>query len=181
MNTFDIDRLSTRVIHRTDLNSPPTAPEYLEAETPKPSDNTALALEMVSETAAAIRYLEEQSAEAVARARDLAGAVHKKLESTEARAERAETAQREADAEAQELTAALARTRADLDIARQQIADKGERLAATEEHLRLTEVEVRDAEQRAKEANAAIEQILGAIRTQLPGREDMTVPIYAPV
>ena len=72
MNTLDIDRLNTEVIPRDDdFNSQLTVRERFQRESVEPSDNAAVALEMVSEAAAAIRHLEEQSAEAVARARDL--------------------------------------------------------------------------------------------------------------
>jgi chromosome segregation ATPase len=166
MNSLDIDRLDAKVLPRDDFDSHATAPEY-RRESVQPGDNVAVALEMVSEAAAAIRYLEEQSADAVARARGLANSAFKELESTEARAERAEAAQRESEAEVQELSAALAETRADLDFARRELADEHKRLAATEERLRLTEAKARDAEQRATKANAAIQQIVEAIRTQL--------------
>ncbi|HXY57434.1 MAG TPA: ABC transporter permease [Methylocystis sp.] len=174
MNSLDVDLLATEVIPRGDFDSRPKAPEYPHRESIQPTDTATIALEMVSEAAAAVRRLEEQSAEAVARARDLASSIVNKLESAEARAERAETAQRESEAEVQELSSALAEARADLDIARRELAEKDELLAATEERVRLTEAGARDAQQRAMEANAAIEQIVEAIRTQLPAREDLT-------
>ena len=68
-------------------------------------------------------------------------------------------------------------TRADLDIARRQLADKDERLAAVEERVRLTEAEATEAQQRAMEANAAIEKIVWAIRSQLPSREDLSARV----
>ena len=75
------------------------------------------------------------------------------------------------------MSAALARTQADLDIARRQLADKDERLAAVEERVRLTEAEATEAQQRVMEANAAIEEIVGAIRSQLPSREDLSARV----
>ena len=63
-----------------------------EPEPAPQSDNASVALEIVSEAAEAIRQLEEQSAEAVTRAREVAASIVKKLETTEARAQRAETA-----------------------------------------------------------------------------------------
>lgn len=177
MDSLDVDRLTTEVIPRDDFDSEPLAPGFRQWDSVQPSGNAAVALEMVSEAAAAIRQLEEQSAEAVSRARDLANSIVKKLESTEARAKRAETAQRESEAEVQELSAALARTRADLDTARRELTEKDERLAAAEGRIRSTEAEASDAEHRAMEANAAIEQIVAAIRTQLPGREDLAALI----
>jgi len=76
-------------------------------------------------------------------------------------AERAEAAQRETEAAVQELSAALARFRSDLDITRRELAKKS----------------ARAAQQRATEANAKIEHIVEAIRTQLPSREDLSAPV----
>jgi chromosome segregation ATPase len=177
MNSLDIDLLDGEVIHRKDLDAEPTAPGCRQLEPTQPSDSATVALEMVSEAAEAIRCLEEQSAEAVRRARELASSIIKQLESTEARAEHAEVAQQQSEVEVRELSAALARTQADLDIARRQLADKDERLAAVEERVRLTEAEATEAQQRAMEANAAIEKIVGAIRSQLPSREDLSARV----
>ena len=168
MNSLDIDLLEGEVIHRNDFDAEPTALDCSQGELAQPSDSATVALEMVSEAAAAIRCLEEQSAEAVRRARELASSIVKQLESTEARAERAEVAQQQSEVEVQELSAALARTEADLDIARRQLADKDERFATVEERVRLTKTEATEAQQRAMEASAAIEKIVGAIRSQLP-------------
>jgi multidrug efflux pump subunit AcrA (membrane-fusion protein) len=118
MNSLDIDLLDGEVIHRKDLDAEPTAPGCRQLEPTQPSDSATVALEMVSEAAEAIRCLEEQSAEAVRRARELASSIIKQLESTEARAEHAEVAQQQSEVEVRELSAALARTQADLDIAR---------------------------------------------------------------
>ena len=134
------------------------------------NDSAAVALEMVSAAAAAIRELEEQSVQAVAHAHDAAGSFAKELESTEARAERAETAQRETEAQIKELSAAFARTRSDLEVARRQLAAKSEGLSQTEDRLHLFEAEARAAQQRAIEANAKIEHLVEAIRTQLTNR-----------
>jgi chromosome segregation ATPase len=177
MNSLDIDLLDGEVVHRNDLDAEPTALDCRQWEPAQPSDGATVALEMVSEAAAAIRCLEQQSAEAVGRARELASSIVKQLESTEARAERAEVAHQQSEVEVQELSAALARTQADLDIARRQLAEKDERLAAVEERVRLTEAEATEAQQRAMEANAAIEKIVGAIRSQLPGREDLSARV----
>jgi chromosome segregation ATPase len=177
MNSLDIDLLDGEVIHRSDLDAEPTALDCRQLEPAQPSDSATVALEMVSEAAAAIRCLEEQSAEAVRRAKELASSIIKQLESMEARAEHAEVAQQQSEVEVRELSSALARTQADLDIARRQLAEKDERLAAVEERVRLTEAEATEAQQRAMEANAAIEKIVGAIRSQLPSREDLSARV----
>ena len=110
MNSLDIDLLDGEVIHRNDFDAEPTALDCRQGKPAQPSDSATVALEMVSEAAAAIRCLEEQSAEAVRRAKELAGSIIKQLESTEARAEHAEVAQQQSEVEARELSAALART-----------------------------------------------------------------------
>ena len=177
MNVIDMSRLAGGVVPRDNLDSQPTDAEGHEREAGASNDKAAVALDMVSEAAAAIRELEEESAHAVARARDLAASIAEQLEAMEARAERAEAAQREAEAEVKELSAALARTRSDLDISRRQLAKKSEELSQTEDRLQSAEADARVGHQRATEANAKIEQIVGAIRTQLPRREDLSPPI----
>jgi chromosome segregation ATPase len=177
MNLLDVDQLSGEVLLREDFGSQATDSENRQRESLQSNDNAAVALEIVSEAAAAIRELEERCAQAVARAQDLANSIGKELESMEARAERAEAAQRETEAAVQELSAALARFRSDLDITRRELAKKSEELSQTEDRLRLAEVEARAAQQRATEANAKIEHIVEAIRTQLPSREDLSAPV----
>ena len=108
-----------------------------------------------------------------ARAQDLANSILKQLESEEARAERAETAQRLSEAEVKELSAAFARTRSDLEITRRQLANKSEQLSQTEDRLRLSDAEARAAQQRTMEANAKSEQVVEAIRTQLRSRKNL--------
>jgi len=76
------------------------------------SDDATAALELASETAAAIRELEKQSAQAVARAHAVANALKEKLERAETRTERAEAALRQAEAEVEDLTAAIGRAEA---------------------------------------------------------------------
>ena len=177
MNLLDVNKLAGKVVPRDDSGFQATGPENRQREAVQSNDNAAVALEMVSEAAAAIRDLEEQSALAVVRARDLANSIGEELEAAEARADRAETAQREAEAAVQELSAALARTRSDFEITRRQLAKKSEELSKTEDRLRLGEAEARVAQQRAIEANAKIEQIVEAIQTQLPSREDLSAPV----
>ena len=177
MNLLDVDQLAGEVVLRDDFSFQATDFENRQRDSLQSNDNAAVALEMISEAAAAIRELEEQSAQAVARVQDFANSVGKQLESTDARAERAEAAQREAEAAVQELSAALARFRSDLDTTRRQLAKKSEELSQTEDRLRLAEAEAKVAQQRATEANAKIEHIVEAIRTQLPSREDLSAPV----
>ncbi|MFY9658484.1 MAG: ABC transporter permease [Methylocystis sp.] len=170
MNSIDVNQLGRKIVPRDDHSGPAAGEDH----EPESGDKAAVALEMVTEAAAAIRELEEQSAQAVARAQDLANSIVNQLEAAEARAERAETAQRDAETAVQELSAALARTRSDLEITRRQLAKKSEELTQSEERLRLAEADGRFAHQRADEANAKIEQIVEAIRTQLPSRDDLS-------
>ena len=170
MNLLDVNQLAGEVVPRNDFGSQARGPENRQRESVQSNDNAAVALAMVSEAAAAIRELEEQYAQAVARAQDLVNSIAKQLESEEARAERAEEAHRVSEAEVKELSAAFARTRSDLEITRRQLAKKSEELSQTEDRLRLTEADARVGHQRATEANAKIEQIFEAIRTQLPRR-----------
>ena len=176
MNLLDVNQLAGEVVSRDDLGFQ-AGDEYRQRESVQSDDSAAVALAMVSEAAAAIRELEEQSAQAVARAQDLVNSIAKQLESEEARAERAEEAQRLSEAEVKELSAALARARSELEIARRQLADKSQELSQSEDRLGLAEAEARVAEQRAIEANAKIEHIVEAIRTQLPSREDLSQPV----
>ena len=124
-------------------------------------DSATAALDLVSETAAAIRELEKQSAQAVARAHDVANAVKEKLERAEARAERAEAALRQAEAEVAKLTAANVQTRKELEVLQSCLAAKEAELAASEQRAK-------SVERRADDADAAIQKIVDAIRTQLP-------------
>ncbi|MGA9600304.1 MAG: ABC transporter permease [Methylocystis sp.] len=176
MNSIDVTQLARKIVPRDDIGAEAANDQGRERDSGPSNDKAAVALEMVSEAAAAIRELEEQSAQAVARAQDIANSIVNQLESAEARAERAEAAQRDAETAVQELSAALARTRSDLEITRRQLAKKSEELSHTEDRLRLAEAEGRVAQQRAVEANAKIEQIVEAIRTQLPSRDDLSSP-----
>jgi chromosome segregation ATPase len=170
MNLLDVDQLAGEVLSRDHLGLQAGDFEYRQLESDPSDDNAAVALTMVADAAAAVRELEERSAQAIAHAQDLANSIGKQLESTKARAERAETAQRETEAAVQELSAALARFRSDLEITRRQLTKKSEELSRTEDRLRLAEAEAGVAQQRAIEANAKIEHIVEAIRTQLPSR-----------
>ena len=80
MNLLDVNKLAGKVVPRDDFGFQATGPENRKREAVQSNDNAAVALEMVSEAAAAIRELEEQSAHAVASARDLAASLAKELE-----------------------------------------------------------------------------------------------------
>jgi len=177
MDSLDVDQLAGEFVSRDDLDSQAEDRAYRQQKSVHSDDKAAIALAMVSESAATFKLLKEQSARAVARAQDLVSSIAKQLEGEEARAERAETAQRLSEAEVRELAAVLARTRSDLEITRQQLAEKSEELSRIEGRFRLAEAEARVAQQRAVEANAKIDHIVEAIRTQLPSREDLPAPV----
>ena len=172
MNLPDVNSVAEEGFAKDDLDMPPEAPEF-EGESPQSGNNAAAALGVVSELAAAIRELEEQSAQAIARALDRANSTAKQLESEKARAACAETA-------AKELSAALARTRSELEITRQQLANESEQLSLTKDRLRLAEEEVRAAQRQRTEANVKSEQIVEGIRAQLRRRENLLAANQTP-
>ena len=67
MNLPDVNSVAEEVFAKDDFDTPEEAAEF-EGESPQSGNNAAAALEVVSELAAAIRELEEQSARAIARA-----------------------------------------------------------------------------------------------------------------
>lgn len=141
-----------KIISWRDLNRPVLTPA---ARPSVPdSDVVTAALDLVSETAAAIRELEKQSAQAVARAHDVANAVQEELERAETRAERAEEGLRLAEATVDELTTVAIQAREEIEALQSQLAS--------------TEAELAVAGRRAEDAEAAIEKIVHAIRSQLP-------------
>lgn len=172
MDLLELDHYEAEVIPRGDTSLGEKADHARRMLAPRVEvvpDKTAIALEMVSEAAAAIRSLEEQSAQAVTRAHDLASAIVQKLELTEARAGQAEALLDQARAEVSELTETVAETRGHLDATRSQLNATEVQLTQMEERALRAERRAAEAEQRAIEANASIERIVDAIRTQLPG------------
>jgi uncharacterized coiled-coil protein SlyX len=139
------------------------ATEYLQQEQAPAGDNAAAALELVSEAAAAIRLLEEESAQAISRAHDLACSIQTKLQLSEARAEHAE-------ATVEELSEAVAQAREELQRLRNQLSAKEAELSAMEERALHAEKRASEAELQASNANFSVERILESIRSQLPDR-----------
>jgi chromosome segregation ATPase len=123
-------------------------------QAPQQSDNAATPLNLVAEAAAAIRGLEEQAGEAIIRARHIADALMRKLESADARVEDTEKKLRDAEDEIYHLNAAAVETDNVLSLLRQELDAKETELAA--------------AERRAASAEAAILGVIDAIRTHLP-------------
>ncbi|GEM_PF-1619040 len=162
MDSLDLDQVMDEIIPRGDnrpLAAP--APNFPVRQRLRATDDATAALDLVSQAAAAIKELEKQSAQAVARAHSAANAVREKLERAEDRGDRAEAALRKSESEAAELSAALIQTRKDLDGAQSQLAARQADLAAMEQRAVA-------AEKRASEADASVQRIVDAIRTQLP-------------
>jgi uncharacterized coiled-coil protein SlyX len=164
MDLLETERSRIDVIH----NDYPQGvlSEYLERGAVLPGDNTAAALEAVSEAAAAIRLLEEESAQAISRAHDLACSLQTKLQLSEVRAESAE-------ATVAELSEAVAQARDELQRLRDQLSDREAQFAVMEERAQRAEKRAGAAEVEASDANASIARILDSIRTQLPERQQI--------
>ncbi len=162
MDSLDLDQVMDEIIPRGD-NRPlaPPAPNFPVRQRLRATDDATAALDLVSQAAAAIKELEKQSAQAVARAHSAANAVREKLERAEDHGDRAEAALRKSESEAAELSAALIQTRKDLDGVQSQLAARQAELAAMEQRAVA-------AEKRASEADASVQRIVEAIRTQLP-------------
>ena len=120
------------------------------------SYDVAAALNLVSETAAAIKAFDEQAARALMRAHEVADAVKEELARAELRAERAETMLRLAEAQIEQMLAAAEQADKELEILRSQLAAKTAEFAASE--------------RRGDDAEAAIERIVAVIRAQLPAK-----------
>ena len=125
------------------------------------SYDVTAALNLVSETAAAIKAFDEQAAQALMRAHEVADAVKEELGRAELRAERAETMLRLAEAQIEQMLAAAAQADKELEILRSQLAAKTAEFAASE--------------RRGDDAEAAIEQIVAVIRAHLPAK--LNVPL----
>jgi chromosome segregation ATPase len=163
MDSLDLDQVVDEIIPRGDMAPKVSRPTdlILRQTLPAASDDATAALALVSEAAEAIRKLEEQSAQAVSRAHSAANSVMEKLERTVARAERAESALRQAESEISELTASSLQQHKEIEMLQGCLSDREAELTALEQRLD-------SAERRAEEANAAVQRIVNAIRTQLP-------------
>ncbi len=97
------------------------------------------ALHLVSEAATALDRTERRAAEKVSRAEHLAYAAIEKMQLAEARLERAEAAQRKAEAEGAMFAAIAAEAAIELKQARTLLAAMQAELAAVEQHARVTQ------------------------------------------
>lgn len=162
MDSLDLDQVTNEIVPRGESNRSGLAVvDFPRRHSLVSADDAHAALALVSEAAAAVRQLEEQSAQAVARAHNAANAVMEKLERSEARAERAEMALRQAEKEIAELTTAAMQAHKDIEMLQSCLSEREADFNAMEERALA-------AERRAEDANAAIQRIVTAIRTQLP-------------
>lgn len=161
MDALNLDQVLDEIVPRGREPAPPpyTPVNGLTRQPGSEGDEAAAALGLVSEAAAAIRELERESAQAVARARNVANAVKEKLERAEVRADRAETALRLAESQVEELSAAVEQTRNELETLQSQLAAR--------------EAEVAVSLRRADDAEAALQRVVEAIRAQLPIKLNM--------
>ena len=147
MNASDLDQAMDETIRGNEGSAHQSACENHEV---------TAALNLVSETAAAIKAFEEQATQALMRAHEVADAVKEELGRAELRAESAETMLRLAEAQVEQMSAAVEQAHEELEWLRSQLASKTTELAA--------------AERRADHAETAIERIAGVIRAQLPAK-----------
>jgi chromosome segregation ATPase len=120
--------------------------------------NTALSL--VSEAGQAMRKLEKDSREAISRATNAALAVKEKLDETIARAQTAEGALEQAEAEISELTTIV-------EQAGDEIQSLRSKIEALQQKLDETTERAVTAEKQSEEARDAIQRIVTAIRTEI--------------
>jgi len=162
MKWIDFEHETDEIVSSNDTNEQPSKfADESSSLSLGGGDGAAAALDLVSEAAAAIRELEKQSADAVARAHKTATALVEKLEFAEARAERGEAALCQAEAEIASLAALLEEGRRDLKTLQADVVAKENALAAANKRAD-------DAERRADDAAAAVQRIVEAIRAQLP-------------
>ena len=149
MSLRDLNRAPAKFIPRgEDQNATPSASRDFN------DDVEAAALSLVMEKAAAIREFERAAAQALEHARTVAVDLKGQLDQTQDRAERAEKMLRLAELQVENFAANADRMRLDLE-------DLKSRLAVREEELTAS---IR----RADAAEAAVQEIVEAIRKQLP-------------
>jgi len=147
MNAPDLDQATAEAVRRSEGSAHQPAGA---------SVDIAAALSLVSESAAAIKAFEAQSAQALVRAHQVADAVREELGRAELRAERAETMLRLAEDQIEQMLAAAEQAEKDIEILQAQLAARTDELATSE--------------RRAYDAETAIDQILDVIRAQLPAK-----------
>jgi predicted transcriptional regulator len=115
MSLRDLNGVPAKVIPRGEGST--TLSEARDA-----NDDVEAALQLVMEKAAAIREFERETTQALAHARDIAVDLKEQLDHTGARAERAETMWRLAEAQVEEFAATVEQMRNDLEDLQSRLA-----------------------------------------------------------
>lgn len=143
MNSPDFDQATDETMRENNVST------YRPANA---SDEVVAALNLVSETAAAIKAFEDQARHALVRAQEVADAVREDLGRVELRAERAETMLRVAEAQVEQMSAAIEHAHQEIEALQSQLDSKAAELAASE--------------RRADDAEDTIERIMNVIRAR---------------
>jgi chromosome segregation ATPase len=143
MNALDFDRVADETIRKNNASMHQPSRE---------SDKVVAALNLVSETATAIKAFEEQAAHALMRAQEVANAVREDLDRAELRAERAETMLRLTEDQVEQMSTAIQHAHQEIEALQSQLDSKIAELAASE--------------RRADDAEDAIERIMDVIRAR---------------
>ncbi|MGE3266479.1 hypothetical protein [Methylocystis sp.] len=143
MNALDFHRVADETIHKYNASMHQPSRE---------SDKVAAALNLVSETATAIKAFEEQAAQALMRAQEVADAVREDLDRAELRAERTETMLRLTEDQVEQMSTAIQDAHQEIEALQSQLDSKIAELAASE--------------RRADDAEDAIERIMDVIRAR---------------
>jgi chromosome segregation ATPase len=143
MNALDFDQAADETIRESDVSTRQPDPER---------DEVVAALNLVSETATAIKAFEEQAAQALMRAQEVADAVREDLDRAELRAERAETMLRLTEDQVEQMSTAIQHAHQEIEALQSQLDSKIAELAASE--------------RRADDAEDAIERIMDVIRAR---------------
>ncbi len=167
MDALAIEEISAEIIPRDisciSVEEPPTVacrPSFPILLSDAAGDADA-AIALITDTAQAVRSLEEQSNQAITRLRNDAKEAKEKLNKTEVHAANVETTIRQAETEIEELTTSVTLARDEIENLRALIVTKEEELAAMDRRAAA-------ADKRAEEASAAVQRIVTAIRTELP-------------
>lgn len=173
MDTLAIEEISAEIIPRdmssiifddvsTRVTGPPLPFELFDAAIEQNAvDGAEAAISFVNDTARALRDLEEVSKGVIANFHNAAAEAKEKLDRAEDDTKKAETALQQAEFEIKELTTSASLVHEEIQRLNALIATKDEEAEAMSQRVVA-------AEKRAEEANATIEQIVTAIRTQLP-------------
>lgn len=146
MNKLYLDRCTDEIFSREVVPAPQQAHSS--------GDVVTSVLSLISETATALKGFENQAAQSLARAQELAENVKEQLDRARLRAEHAETMLRLAEDQIEKLSCDVDRTQEELERLQAELAERTTELAASE--------------QRADAGNATLGAIVDVIRAQFP-------------